>query len=157
MTDWQIGDLALCVDDGPLKDLGGYSETNPRYVANLRSGAIYTITHICRGNYDPSFVGIGDASKLAGGWEKRFVKVTPDEPDEFDIEVIYGLTFRPSPVFTPEAIGARIGERIAAVEAAYHADFTSTDAPPVRAPTGHLPRPAGGLSTPFHCPEVSDG
>lgn len=35
--------------------------------------------------------------------------------------------------------------------------LTPTDAPPVRTPAGSLPRPAGGLFTPFHSSEVSDG
>lgn len=87
MTDWKIGDLALCVDDGPAKIICGMLEMDEKYIANLKVGAIYTITHIMKGRMT-GCLGLGDITKMAGGISTRFVKVTPPEADEFDREVI---------------------------------------------------------------------
>ena len=90
MSDWQVGDLALCVDDGPPRDVcgDGGQETNPKYVANLRRGASYTVTQIVVCACGQGHVGIGDKAQLAGGVSSRFVKITPPAADEFDRETI---------------------------------------------------------------------
>ena len=87
MTDWKIGDLALCVDDGPVKIFGKFLEVDPIYVSNLKIGSFYTITDIAPSR-DGKFIAIGDWGKRAGGISTRFIKVTPPEADEFDREVI---------------------------------------------------------------------
>ena len=78
MNGWEVGDLALCIDDAPPRDICGTGrlECDPSLIANLRCGALYTVTQVvvcvC-GNH----LGIGDKSARAGGYDKRFIKVTP--------------------------------------------------------------------------------
>ena len=85
--EWKVGDLALCIDDGPVKIIGGCPEVEEEYVANLNCGSIYKISQITKGR-TTNVIGIADMSKRAGGIESRFVKITPQESDEFDREVI---------------------------------------------------------------------
>jgi len=71
MTDWQVGDLALCVRAG---------ET-------IRAGEVHTVETIWP-NKALSLVG-----KVSSGWRGsyhhwRFIKVTPPAADEFDRETI---------------------------------------------------------------------
>lgn len=90
MADWKVGDLALCVDAGPLRDVcgDGGQETNPKYVANLKKGAFYTVTQVVVCNCGRGHVGIGDEYQLAGGYAARFIKITPEKADDFDRETI---------------------------------------------------------------------
>lgn len=86
MSDWQVGDLALCVDDNrrPVtsRDTG------------LRRGKVYAVTDVQVVPIIPPRTGLAldgvDMSafrfRLAGAM--RFVKITPPDADEFDREVI---------------------------------------------------------------------
>lgn len=90
--DWQVGDLALCVDDRrcPSYRWGG-----------LCAGRIYTVDAVTvdigpRGFsalYGKGRIGLAfaDAPTPSGtiGWDaRRFLKVTPPSADEFDRETI---------------------------------------------------------------------
>jgi len=89
MTIWRVGMLAVCVDAGPMKTLGGLPEvSNPEHIANLRQGGIYRVTHICRGRTDSTYVGIGDINKRAGGWEARFRPLVSEDDDNALVERI---------------------------------------------------------------------
>lgn len=81
MTIWRAGMLAVCVDDGPPKTLGGRLEADREYIANLKKGEIYRISHVVVGNFDPSFVGLGDINKRAGGCSTRFRPLNDAEDD----------------------------------------------------------------------------
>lgn len=83
--DWQVGDLALCVDDGPPRMIGGLIEAKREYVEALRRGRIYTVTHIAFGK-TVDCIGLGDIHQKAGGVSSRFIKVMPSEADVEDIE-----------------------------------------------------------------------
>lgn len=94
---WQIGDLALCVDDRPHEKKGSNG--------GLVRGRIYTVQSLY-----VSPPGTVDAGKLGltlvelpitrrdtrafRSW--RFVKVTPTEADDFDREIIGLLTGAPA-------------------------------------------------------------
>lgn len=93
MTDWAIGDLALCVD----------ARSCPSYRwGGLCAGRVYSVDAVTVDTGPRGFSalhgkggGVGlafaDAPTPSGtyGWDaRRFVKVTPEEEDEFDREVI---------------------------------------------------------------------
>lgn len=85
--DWQVGDLALCIDD----DIRNLSEKV------LKQGRVYTVEGL---DVDPAFAEIGlflsgvprvwsdHWRREVGYLELRFRKITPDEADEFDRETI---------------------------------------------------------------------
>lgn len=78
MSDWQIGDLALCVEDGP--SVWGQAVPAVR-------GRIYTVMAIVVDGQGLTFLEIPHPN--AEGYRKeRFVKVTPPAADEFDRETI---------------------------------------------------------------------
>lgn len=88
--DWKPGDLALCVRGGYISGPGSSSSRYPTV------GAIYTVEAYLP---DVDFVGgrlpgllLKDAPinfNYAPLWAAfRFIKVTPQEEDEFDREVI---------------------------------------------------------------------
>lgn len=84
--DWQVGDLALCVDDSrrPVtsRDTG------------LRCGRVYTVTDVMVVPVVPPRTGLAlggvdmSAFRFGLAGAMRFVKVTPPEADEFDRETI---------------------------------------------------------------------
>ena len=89
MSDWQPGDIALCV-------IGGKIDNSPYKLGEYpAAGKFYTVEYV--GPLD-FLTGIDqalwfkDAPKNWSGqrvWgQLRFVKVTPPEADEFDKEVI---------------------------------------------------------------------
>ena len=92
MSDWQKGDLALCVDDDPcpvhpgseggIRKGGVYTVLEVRAVA-ARSGVVLTGLRLDRHNPIHPVSG-------AEGYQncQRFVKITPPKADEFDREVI---------------------------------------------------------------------
>lgn len=87
MSDWQKGDLALCVKVGPWREASGDGEILPAIMP--RSGRIYTV---CRIECDIHgvwlfFIGFED-----GYHHSRFRKVTPPKADEFDREVIEAMS-----------------------------------------------------------------
>jgi len=80
--DWQPGDLALCVDDGPRE-----FDDNPA----IKRGCVYRVYQV---GTDPfGLFGLCldevESNGYAGGYlADRFRKITPPEADEFDREVI---------------------------------------------------------------------
>lgn len=86
--DWQIGDLALCVR-------GGKIPTNTAHTQYPDTGAVYTVRFaaIAEFNFGEALaLWFEDAPQNINGekmWGAgRFIKVTPEEADEFDREVI---------------------------------------------------------------------
>ena len=85
--DWQVGDLALCVDDGP----SAFGESN------LVRGRCYTVAAL-----SPCYDGIPGLhlveviSKSPVGFDPpRFRKIRPHSPDAEDAETIRLLTGAP--------------------------------------------------------------
>lgn len=76
---WKVGDLAVCVDDSPVRYIDGLIETKREYVERLRKGEVYRVTHIARGK-TVDCIGLGDFNKLAGGESTRFRPILPAEP-----------------------------------------------------------------------------
>lgn len=86
--DWKVGDDALCVDDRPCPswEWGG-----------LVAGRCYRVEAIVCGDYSrlhgAAAIGLlmeGVAiPEGAKGWHPaRFIKITPEEADDFDLETI---------------------------------------------------------------------
>lgn len=84
---WAVGDLALCVDDGPVRRTGNVIETDKTWNILLKKGYLYTVTHIIFAK-DTGEIGLFDFDAHIGGCATRFIKVTPPEADAFDHEVI---------------------------------------------------------------------
>lgn len=99
MSDWQLGDLALCIDAGPTKILYGYRECDPKWTAGLRLGAIYEVDKVVSSR-SGEHIGLRMKERV-GGVSTRFVKVTPPAADELDREVIEQMN------------GAPVGEPVA--------------------------------------------
>lgn len=95
--DWQVGDLALCVNDTPDPTPWGACE------CNVRRGAVYTVSHIYRDrfglglNFVEEFAPANE-DYLAGYCATRFRKIRPHEADEEDRETIRLLTEKKEPV-----------------------------------------------------------
>ena len=77
--DWQVGDLALCVDDGPDKCDG--RECDPAYLHGLRIGRVFTVTHVvfCK---KTGALGICNVNEVIGGHALRFRKIRPLSEEE---------------------------------------------------------------------------
>lgn len=92
MSDWQIGDLALCIANRlpPPKDMP--SEL-------LRVGAIYTVRSVRWSNGDRCIaIGLNEVRSRGplGDWHSCvFRKVTPPEADAFDHETIELMNRKP--------------------------------------------------------------
>lgn len=83
-ADWQIGDLALCVNDRP-------SPFFPTVACRLRSGAIYTVrgVGIDEGGQLGLFLEEVRSYGMKGGFvSSRFRKIRPHTPDAEDAETI---------------------------------------------------------------------
>lgn len=87
MSDWQIGDLALCINDRP-------DRCDP-LASLLNAGRVYTVAVIGPREFGPGLaLGFRDLPvdgepRRAWGWSThRFLKVTPPAADAFDTEVI---------------------------------------------------------------------
>lgn len=90
MSDWQVGDLALCVKPSVLA-------TNP-----AQPGACYQVSGVflwCGPNGEVVGLLLNEIPNTGPGWRghaaQRFIKVTPEEADEFDRETIALLTGTP--------------------------------------------------------------
>lgn len=107
--DWQVGDLALCIAAHPL------------YPPEVQPGSLHTVEWIWEttdaanpAHEDIAFDFLGVA-RMPGDlayWRGNFIRVTPEEPDFFDAQCIYELTYAPSPVFTE--ISGKVTSRPAA-------------------------------------------
>lgn len=88
MSDWQVGDLALCVRTSSLMS-GGYTSIGGNL---LRQGAIYTVTAMSAnensGLLDLTLAEVRSGTATGGFNSLRFRKVTPPAADEFDRETI---------------------------------------------------------------------
>lgn len=93
MSDWQVGDLALCIDAGPTKILDGHRECAPKWTAGLRLGAIYEVDQVVPSR-SKKHIGLR-MKECVGGVSTRFIKVTPPAADEFDREVIEQMNGAP--------------------------------------------------------------
>lgn len=96
MTDWQKGDLALCVKVGPWlfkADKGGLEpSTGPN------AGAVLTVSAVNFGPNGPCLVfeNFPEPKRGSRGYRaSRFRKVTPPKADEFDREVIDLMNRKP--------------------------------------------------------------
>lgn len=89
MSDWQVGDLALCVKLEPWR----LSGTN-----GPRSGHIYRVDVVTVNLWGETGLIFHSLPSLGyrGGWNaNRFIKVTPPEADAFDRETIDLLNREP--------------------------------------------------------------
>ena len=87
--DWQVGDLALCVDDEPRE-----FDTNP----DIRNGQIYRVYGVGVDHYDRIglFLDEVESNGFAGGYlADRFRKIRPHTPDAEDVETIRLLNGAP--------------------------------------------------------------
>lgn len=84
MSDWQVGDLALCIK------LGGWVATkdnSPWNPGSVRCGGVYTISSVRAGIHVPvALMFVGEPKRQYDA--SRFRKVTPPAADEFDRETI---------------------------------------------------------------------
>ena len=88
MSDWQVGDLALCVDDAPCPTFGP---------APLRAGATYHVVGVVPANIGrcgscPACCGLYldevDCAALHGFAGHRFRKIRPDKRESCEPEFI---------------------------------------------------------------------
>lgn len=85
MSDWQVGDLALCICTRDLKE----PTTQGKGIAGrrLRMGAIYTVAGLNPHRlWGLSLVLAEEGAGTAGA--KRFIKVTPPVADDLDRETL---------------------------------------------------------------------
>lgn len=81
--DWQVGDLALCVDGSPRKRVGRYNENGANY--RLTAGKIYTVDRI---DFEDGYTGLHFDGYEWAWLASRFRKIRPHAPDEEDAETI---------------------------------------------------------------------
>lgn len=100
---WQVGDLALCVNDGPVGHYWVHSGI-------IRCGGIYKV-ELPFVDHDGDHCLLLEqhhSGNLSGGWLScRFRKIDPHTADEEDAETIRLLTGQPvTPVMpkTPEPV-----------------------------------------------------
>lgn len=89
---WQAGDLALCVDDGPRE-----FDAAPA----LKAGVTYRVYAVGRDPYGllGLFLDEVDSDGFGGGYlADRFIKVTPPKAVSFDHEVIELMRGAPAKV-----------------------------------------------------------
>ena len=83
--DWRVDDLALCIS------------RHERYPPEVRPGAVFTVRAVLAEMPDLAggqpgtglkFGGVPDLGPHAAYCARRFRKITPGAPDDFDAEVI---------------------------------------------------------------------
>jgi hypothetical protein len=79
MTDWQVGDLAVCVDDGPCP----YYGRDPQIV----KGGVYTVADVLPNN-GLLLEGIQSQSSSGGYAMKMFRKIRPDQHEACEPEFV---------------------------------------------------------------------
>lgn len=96
---WSVGDYALCVRDGPIRcPLCGLTHSGRQ---SLRKGQIAQVHYI--GSLRPDNRDLNCGPQCLGfvagreGLALRFRKVTPEEADEFDTEIIELMSTQPEP------------------------------------------------------------
>lgn len=89
MSDWQPGDLALCVDDTNLA------------MGRIRRGGLYTVEQVRVGRHvahgECVCLDLRGVDDLFGYAAPRFRKIRPHTPDAEDAETIRLLTGKPVP------------------------------------------------------------
>lgn len=100
MSDWQVGDLALCVKLGPWCSFYHDSQIEEPGADGPKPGSVNRVIAV---SLDPDnlvclkFAEFPDDSLNDYGFcASRFRKITPPEADEFDREVIDLLTKQPA-------------------------------------------------------------
>ncbi len=87
MGDWQVGDLAVCVDDSPPQFCPKCGRKEAVNLPPLVAGSVYRVRDCglskCGGNY-----GLA-VQKGKGGWNAdRFHKIRPDEQEACEPEFV---------------------------------------------------------------------
>lgn len=82
MSDWQVGDLAVCVDDQPRD--GDVLDLD---FATLRAGRLYRVANVCFGGLG-LHVAEAPVRRKAGWWADRFRKIRPDEHQACEPEFV---------------------------------------------------------------------
>ncbi len=99
MSDWQPGDLALCV-----RDFGGTSSKHGQCPVSMPDkGNVYHVTEVFIHPYNGGklalrFSDLPDLGPGTGWNAKKFLKITPPEADSFDREIIDLMAGKPVPV-----------------------------------------------------------
>lgn len=96
MSDWQAGDLALCI--GMMDEDGALDGRLTSWCPVI--GAIYNVTQVYFGE-EWTWLELGEDPERDGthGWNSHyFRKVTPPEADAFDREVIAAMSGQPEQV-----------------------------------------------------------
>lgn len=81
MPDWKPGDHAVCIDDGPIRTIGGWPEVRPEEafaIQNLRRGRVYRISRLIPVMMG-GFTAIICGDERVGGCTDRFRKIEPAE------------------------------------------------------------------------------
>jgi hypothetical protein len=84
MSDWQVGDLAVCVDDGPSRE----PRNNPTIW--VVKGSCYRVSAVVHGlllNGEPPHA-ICPFNGPTGWAENRFRKIRPDEHEDCEPEFV---------------------------------------------------------------------
>jgi hypothetical protein len=82
MSDWQVGDLAVCVDDQPR-----HGDTQDLEFANLKAGRVYRVVKVTWGGHGLHVDG-APVKRESGWWSDRFRKVTPDKREACEDEFV---------------------------------------------------------------------
>jgi hypothetical protein len=91
MTDWQVGDLAVCVDDAERPT------SIPSDLAKIKRGNVYRVARILCGGLGLQFEE-AVTRHSAGYWEDRFRKIRPDEHQACEPEFVTLLKRAKRPV-----------------------------------------------------------
>lgn len=88
MADWNLGDLALCINNSKIFHSGGVS-TGEGLIKGKVYGAVVSIS--VGSEWEDAPILLTFENDYAARRASRFIKVTPDEEDEFDLEVINAM------------------------------------------------------------------
>lgn len=100
MTDWRIGDLALCIRGGRghklIARVGDcfYLENGDRTL-RVHAGRLYTVNNVAALIGPDRQLALGFDESIGPWLASRFVKVTPTDEGAFDREVSSGLIAEP--------------------------------------------------------------
>ena len=91
MSDWQKGDLALCIKVGEWRRLGEFGDLGG--IDNgPRAGMTLTVSEVLSFGNGQALKFVDFPDQPEAGWKgyntTRFRKITPDKADEYDREVI---------------------------------------------------------------------
>lgn len=95
MADWQVGDLALCVDDRPNPTLGRRCPVMRGRVYSVKAVLPMGMNSLFGPTTGLKLDGVRTSAPSGAIASRRFIKVTPPAADEDDREVIALLTGKP--------------------------------------------------------------